>query len=652
MADYDRWLWIELIGFDNTQADYGVGALLETAGFVPDAVSLLLFNPDFVHDHAGMGTPRPLPFDCCSYAGHPSNGERRRQDWTSHQLRGLVEALRAEGIGVWFAVFDLFVSESWLARHPEVRYVDRRGQRRQSVCPLKRLADGTFYEDFYIERVSAVARDYGFDGYHAADGYGHPRLPIYEGDFSDDLVEQFVLAQQVALPDELAGPCDGQPERISARADFILAHRRMEWLGFHRRRFVAFHRKLAAALHAVGRAVVLNSCWTRDPFEALYRYGVDTAALAECGIDGLVVEAAAAASETEREDASAAVLHEFAAMLLLTRVHTPTLPMRFLCGVKDTREQWHVLRHAPTSLEREIHWLAALRVTGAGGARRCADGLVVCLADAIRPHEWAWLRDIWNLAFAAGDARVLGATLVWSARSLDAQLEDYLRTRRPSVHRWLHQLLALGAPIHNAVPIEELDAVTGPLLVLNPHLLSPTERDRVLAWRSGPHIVIGPRGDGWPTPHAEVAGPDDWTCAVYGAELTVTVPAFGTKPPVVHDAATDPASFLEDLPYQPIPAEFLQACADVIAAVAGAVKVTVGTARVRVVTLEEPDGRLRLVVGNDGPGYVTAHLELAAPVAEVTVLTPFPPLPILPRGNGLDVKVPGRGVVVLQVTCA
>jgi len=59
-----RWVWVELIGFDNESPDYGVRHYLDTAGFVPDLVSFLLFNPDFVHTHDGMGADRALPFDC------------------------------------------------------------------------------------------------------------------------------------------------------------------------------------------------------------------------------------------------------------------------------------------------------------------------------------------------------------------------------------------------------------------------------------------------------------------------------------------------------------------------------------------------------------------------------------------------------------
>lgn len=657
---YDRWIWIELIGFDNEREDYGVSAFLENAGFVPEVASLLLFNADFIHQHDGLAQERPLPDDVCSYAGHPFNGERHRQRWTNWQLRGLVRELQRHGVAVYPAVFDLFVTREWIGQHPELFFTLRTGETWGSLCPLKRLADGRLYEEFFVAQLVRVMRDYGFDGYHGADGYAHPRLPIYEADFSDDLVEQFRAATGATLPPALASPCDGDPERIARRADWLWSERRREWIAFHRQRFAGFWRKVVTALHAEGKPVVLNSAWTRDPFEALYRYGVDYRALVAAGVDGFVTEAAAAASETEREAAAAGVLYEFQAMLLLNRAYTPTAKMRYLHGVKDTREQWNVLRHAPTSLEREVHALSSLyRWTGDGRLERCADGLVVCLADAIRHEEWQWLREVWDRAFSGTPTRPVGATLVWSDAALEAQVEDYIETRRWSTHRLLHRLMARGAPIPATVRIEELDRVGGPILVLNPHLLPAAERARVLAYAGGPVLLIGPEEERLPTPaaahFAAGEGLSRLACWVYGVEEPPAIPLAPETLPAREEAVLhqrEPRSFLEDLPFHDVSERFLEACAELIARCSGSPRVLHGADRVRLLAMEEAPGRRRLLVGNDSHGYVTAHLDMGQPVASVTVLGPFPPLPIAPEGSCFSVRVPGRGAVLLAVTLA
>ena len=51
---YDKILWMELIGLDNRQSDMGIKAYVDNLGFVPDAVSIFMWSPDFVHFHDGL----------------------------------------------------------------------------------------------------------------------------------------------------------------------------------------------------------------------------------------------------------------------------------------------------------------------------------------------------------------------------------------------------------------------------------------------------------------------------------------------------------------------------------------------------------------------------------------------------------------------
>ena len=258
-APYETWLWVELIGFDNQRPDYGVEAYLENAGLIPAAVSLLLFNPDFIHTHTGLAEDRSFPFDYCSYGGHPYSYERARQDWTRFQLRELVGTLQAHGIAVYVTVFDLFVTAEWLGQHPEVLHVNTAGTRLNSVCPWKRLADGSWYEDFFVRQLVRVLQDYGFDGFHQADGYSHPRLPLYQGDFSDDMVAQFEAATGRTLPEDLGAPQGDDAETLGRRADWIWGQARRAWIDFYARRVQSFCRRVAESVHAVRKRVVLNN---------------------------------------------------------------------------------------------------------------------------------------------------------------------------------------------------------------------------------------------------------------------------------------------------------------------------------------------------------------------------------------------------------
>lgn len=45
----EKWVWVELLAFDNASPDYGVRGYIDNAGFVPGVVSFLMSSADFVH---------------------------------------------------------------------------------------------------------------------------------------------------------------------------------------------------------------------------------------------------------------------------------------------------------------------------------------------------------------------------------------------------------------------------------------------------------------------------------------------------------------------------------------------------------------------------------------------------------------------------
>lgn len=103
----ENWYWIELIGFDNTQEDYGVKHFVENVPQIK-GVSLLFSNIDFVNCHTDSVTEQELlPCDC-SYGGHKYSEERERQVWTNFQLKGLIGSLHSYGIKVLFSFFNIF----------------------------------------------------------------------------------------------------------------------------------------------------------------------------------------------------------------------------------------------------------------------------------------------------------------------------------------------------------------------------------------------------------------------------------------------------------------------------------------------------------------------------------------------------------------
>lgn len=663
---YDRWVWVELTGFDNESPDFAVAAYVENAGFVPDVVSLLILNPDFVHTHEGLEHDRTLPIDFCAYGGHPYGVQRPRQEWTRHQLRGLVRELHSHGAEVIFAVFDQFLTDEWIGRHPEVWHVTRDGERARSVCPWKRLGDGTWYEDFFAAQLARVLVDYDFDGFHQADGYSHPRLPLYVGDYSDDMVDQFVAAGGVALPDDMAQACGDQPAVIRARAEFIWRNLRPEWIAFYTRRVARFCKTLVDAVHAQGKFIVPNNALTRDPFEAQYRYGVDYKLVAEAGVDGFICETVSPGVSIGAESGMVASPHyNFLAMTLLVKSYLPDMPLHCLNNAHDVNEQWDVLRHGPTLLEREIYSNASLYLRrGDGTLERCSRGPVVCLADGIQRHEWEWLRQWWDLGFGETPTRVIGATLVWSDRALARQLDDFIATRRWTTHKLLHELAARGAPVACSVDVAHVGVATGLLLVLNPQLLPEEEWAAVLAYLGGPVIAIGGEpapGAGSPGGRApdfefsDCYGPGALWCGVYGADRRreVTIPP--GEPEVIPDdllGLQEPPTYVQELWFRKVSEAFLVACAEVIADCSGAVKVLSRSDAIRAQALELAPDRWRVLIGNDSHYYVVTRLDLGREIRSIERVTAYPGTPPGFSGSEFTCKVPGKGAVMVDVTFA
>lgn len=285
-----KFLWTELIAFDNTLPDYGVKEFLARSRFKPDAVSLLLVESTLFENHKGDGADFPLPEKACSYMGRPYNSERNRQVWTSRQLKGLVAAINAQGVESYASFFE------W---------------GRQDLTGLRNGGDEP-YVDFFIRQTCAFLRDYGFTGLHAADGFAHPRR---------DLARRGLAVER----------------RFDEAAHWG-----------------AFWQKASAAFRKAGFKTYLNTAWKRDPYEAIVRFGYDYRPVSESDIDGWVVEALSAVDELEGWNRTAeSSLDKNIAMLIRLAPALRGKEAILLFGVKDDTEQYNALYHAPTMTEAE-----------------------------------------------------------------------------------------------------------------------------------------------------------------------------------------------------------------------------------------------------------------------------------------------------------
>jgi hypothetical protein len=488
-----KWLWIELIGFDNTLPDFGVSELLKRMEIKPEAVALLLCSPEIIHSHKGLAQDFRIGAQHCSYLGRDKNGEKKRQDWTAFQLRDLLSTLAKQGLQTYVSVFNLIMTEQaakksslpdfdvWAAQHPELRYQLADGNFSNCICAWKTLADGTPYEDFLSQKLPDFLRDYGFSGFMASDGYAQPRAPLAEGDFSDEMIAQFSAACGIVVPHG----------SVSQKAAWILAEHRYDWCCFHVQRQARFIKKIASAVHACGKRIVALSAWVRDPFEAIWRYGVDYRELVASGIDALIIESSAGTIEIEGWNAgeTTEILDRNRAMLLRMRAHLPETEFIQLHCIKDDCEEYCVLQHAPPLAASEILSMASMRFADTG--ERCVAGVMACLADAIPTAAWKFLDDAWRLSFTTGNGNPESPLLLWSDAALDRELVAYPMTRRCSSFRTTAELITHGVPLAWSGTLKAARKFPDvPLLIIHPRFWSKEELSSLLT-RNVPVFLVG-----------------------------------------------------------------------------------------------------------------------------------------------------------------
>ena len=479
-------IWIELIGFDNALPDFGVQKYLDTIGFMPDMISLLLTSVDFVNNHCGMETEYRLPAYACSYSGHMNNDERNRQNWTNYQLRKLVLEFKSRGIKVFGSFFDLDSSSGlpnlpmFSEVHPELSAKSQNTAiYGRGILMIKRFADGTLYEDYLLKKLIETAKDYEWDGIQLADGISSPRETIWAADFSKDIIEQ----SGIEVPDGVDA------------AEYISNHKRNELINFYRMRWTAFIKKIIIGLKEANFFVAVNSAWTRDPLEAIYSYGADYDAFNKAGVDAIIVEDVSANlailgyednGNYHMDYKHRRFIHsEFLANLMCIKAHMGETSVWSLFPLWDNMEQWDVLHHSSTAMQR----VAAANLNHFcffdGKYIPVTNGPHFCLGDAIKSKDWDDIRLCWDNGYTENPIDIPGVTFIWSAGRMENEIRGLINHGLTHSAVWLAHLLRHGAQIGKIVNICYLEKVTGDIVVTNPSYLPKDEAIAIRNYNQG-----------------------------------------------------------------------------------------------------------------------------------------------------------------------
>ena len=671
--------WMPMIGFDKEEPDKGVKKLLDRMQFKPHAMSVFLFHPDIVHHYEGLDHEYHLHPDNCAYYASPRNEERNRQDWTNWDLKVLIDNLNEAKIDSFLGIMGVDISDKyhheWISDHPEIRQQMRSGQ--WSLNVLKRFKDGTYYEDYFVDKVCTVMQDYGFTGLHVADNFCPGGGGLYTNDYSADMLEQFSMHTGIRIPPEILEPEGDSSAQANVRGDWIWEYHRQAWIEFYGWRWAAFWKKVCDRLHAIGKKVFVLGMYCTDPFQTLYHKGVDLRKLMEAGVDYFMPNMAASGSSICHNRKW--YYYEQATMMPLSDVFAEKTKKLNMLGVKDGTEEWDMLHHAPTLLERDIYYLLSYMRYTPDGLKRSLDGFNVCLSDGIYADEWKWLKDRFDVAFGEVPKKVLLPTVVWSDAAFYNTLPDFIQTRRWTLHKFMVELAKSGTQTGAMVRIEHLSEQCGDLFVPNFDLLSEEEKKTIAAYKGGAVIcTASAEKDFCPkqygivpeiyfedqhSPYKNSAFAFNLTVKNKEAILACLAEDDGTpglEDPFHTKEAAAP-SWREDMIYQKVSVGFVKALGMLMKESLA----TLVESSLPILPMEMADGRLRIYSINDdrlhyGKNQVTVH----RPIKKVENVSKFPMLPVkFIKGNevsftagtdatGMDtfrVPTPQGGISIVDV---
>ncbi len=504
-SDNKYYLWTPLVGFDMDKQDRGVEEYFSKIQSKPKGISLFVFNADIVYMHKGMDKEIPFPSDYCNYFGAPRNELRSIQPWTNFKFKELVTNIKKRGVDTYLGImgmhtvprdriyfkgnFGYLANQDFFLDNEEgcIEGVPWTGH----TYVLKRLKDGTYFEDFIVNATLKALDDYGADGIHLADAIFPPCMQLQNGDYSFDMIEQFVCHSGIKLPDGMTKYIEGNKYTdIKERADYIWNNLRAEWIRFIAWRWNGFLTKLCNGLHAHGKKVMVNNCWMSDPFESLYRYGIDYKSLSNAGVDVVCQEQQASVALMGRKVDLANTVDEYYCKSMLMKAYSGKPECITITFAKDSTEEASMITHLPSICESEQYQLANYYIYDNGCYKRAIDGYFIDLADALSDNEWAWLIKRYERIFADDTFNVIAPTLLWHDDYMgDNFLKDYIKTRRYSAHRYVAYLNKQNAGIRAVCKFEDLDSINADLFVPNIDVLPPTDIKKIMSYDKGIVVV-------------------------------------------------------------------------------------------------------------------------------------------------------------------
>lgn len=445
---------VDLRPFDSKKRDYGVKEYIETLGFIPQVITLLENSVEQIHSYNGVIDNETMPYLWCCERAMPGGNH-----WSKRQFYGLVEEVHQYGAKFYMGVLgcpnqfaEYHTRAQWLYDHEEefdlfltLRDGSSTREKLGNINPLRRLPDGRWYEDVFIEDALRYMEDYNMDGFYCGDGWCGLNIPLEFADYHPDMIAQFEEKTGIQV----------EGKTTEEQADFLwkIPENRIAWTNFYADRWAEFYNKVYKAFHKAGKDFMVIDPWARGPVDALYDFGVDYRKIAPY-LDALCLEARE--ENWGRRGGEWNYVWETGERVNLStiRVQAPSLKLYWAACTCNAPEHWIVTRDCPNVIERQSLSLPLLTyVDDKGKYERAIEGLHLIFGTDLTADDWRFLDTRWDLAYNLPIKKTLGPAIVWS----DAVFQKHFsKAKRWELNAGALNLLTAGLPAHCAVSSENI----------------------------------------------------------------------------------------------------------------------------------------------------------------------------------------------------
>ncbi len=230
----------------------------------------------------------------------------------------------------------------------------------------------------------------------------------------------------------------------------------------------------------------------------------------------------------------------------------------------------------------------------------------------------------------------------------------------------MSELLYAGAPVSVVVRIEDLEYVSGTILVTNPDLLPSDELNMLLSYDRGPTILIGSQEHSLSSESVQDVVVEN---NEFGSIRLQIAGSGEQKQSIIIDNeqqySFDPKCSLEavgglwthPLEFAPISPAFFAACAEVITRSSTAPVITAqsmsetGLIRqvCKYIAVQVSEDTFRVFISNDDYYYNHPRLDMGREIIQVTCLTKYLGYKVHFDQSSFRARIPGRGMEAFEV---